>query len=94
MPCRSRLLPGSSSPKSFPTASAAAAVSVAVSALWAACFVLTYTFPLLNAAIGAAGVFFLYASICLAGLVYLFLRLPETRNRSLEEIETSLRGAK
>ena len=78
----------------FPNRIRASAVSVAVAALWIACFVLTHSFPLLNAAIGAAGVFFLYASICLAGLVYLSLRLPETRNRSLEEIETSLRGAK
>lgn len=59
-----------------------------------ASFVLTYTFPLLNAAIGTAGVFFLYATICFAGLLYLSLRLPETRNRTLEEIETSLRGAR
>jgi sugar porter (SP) family MFS transporter len=75
----------------FPNRIRAGAVSIAVTALWIACFVLTYTFPLLNAAIGAAGAFFLYAAICLAGLVYLFLRLPETRNRTLEEIETSLR---
>ncbi len=77
----------------FPNRIRAEAVSLAVTALWIACFVLTYTFPLLNAAISAAGVFFVYASICLVGLVYLSLRLPETRNRSLEEIETSLRGA-
>jgi MFS transporter, SP family, arabinose:H+ symporter len=77
----------------FPNRIRAGAVSVAVTALWTACFILTYTFPLLNAAMGAAGAFFLYATICLAGLGYLFLRLPETRNRTLEEIETSLRGA-
>jgi sugar porter (SP) family MFS transporter len=78
----------------FPNRIRAEAVSVSVTALWIACFALTYTFPLLNASISTAGVFFLYASICLAGLVFLCLRLPETRNRSLEEIETSLRGAK
>jgi sugar porter (SP) family MFS transporter len=77
----------------FPNRIRSGAVSVAVTALWTACFVLTYTFPLLNAAISTAGVFFLYASICLAGLLYLSMRLPETRNRTLEEIETSLRGA-
>ncbi len=76
----------------FPNRIRSGAVSIAVTALWTACFVLTYTFPLLNAAISTAGVFFLYASICLAGLLYLSLRLPETRNRTLEEIETSLRG--
>jgi sugar porter (SP) family MFS transporter len=76
----------------FPNRIRAGAVSIAVTALWIACFILTYTFPLLNAALSTAGVFFVYASICVAGLVYLFLRLPETRNRTLEEIETSLRG--
>ncbi len=77
----------------FPNRIRAQAVSVSVTALWIACFILTYTFPLLNAAISTAGVFFLYAAICLAGLLFLFRRLPETRNQSLEEIETSLRGA-
>ncbi len=76
----------------FPNRVRAGAVSVAVTALWIACFLLTYTFPLWNAAIGTAGVFWVYAAICLAGLLFLYLRLPETRNRSLEEIETSLRG--
>ena len=77
----------------FPNRIRASAVSASVTALWIACFILTYTFPLLNASISTAGVFFLYAAICLAGLVFLYGRLPETRNRSLEEIETSLRGA-
>ena len=77
----------------FPNRVRGSAVSVAVTALWIACFALTYTFPLLNAAIGTSGVFFAYAIICVAGLLFLFRRLPETRNRSLEEIEASIRGA-
>jgi sugar porter (SP) family MFS transporter len=77
----------------FPNRIRASAVSASVTALWIACFILTYTFPLLNASISTAGVFFLYAAICLAGLLFLYRRLPETRNRSLEEIETSLKGA-
>lgn len=76
----------------FPNRIRAGAVSIAVTSLWIACFALTYTFPLLNAAIGTAGVFFLYAIICIAGLLFLYRRLPETRNRSLEEIEASMRG--
>jgi sugar porter (SP) family MFS transporter len=74
----------------FPNRIRGGAVSVAVTFLWIACFVLTYTFPLLNAALSTAGVFWTYAGICLAGLVYLYLRLPETRNRSLEEIEKGI----
>jgi len=52
--------------------------------------VLTYTFPLLNAALGAAGTFWSYAAICVAGLLFLFFKLPETKGKSLEEIEASL----
>jgi sugar porter (SP) family MFS transporter len=75
----------------FPNRIRGGAMSVAVTALWIACFVLTYTFPTLNAALGTAGVFWTYAGICLAGLLFLYLRLPETRGKSLEEIETSMR---
>jgi SP family sugar porter-like MFS transporter len=76
----------------FPNRIRSSALSIAVTALWSACFVLTYTFPLLNAALGAAGTFWTYAAICLAGLVFLSLRLPETRGKTLEEIETGIRG--
>jgi sugar porter (SP) family MFS transporter len=74
----------------FPTRVRGTAVAVAVSALWIACFLLTYTFPLLNAALGAAGTFWSYAAICVAGLLFLFFKLPETKGKSLEEIEASL----
>ena len=40
----------------FPNRVRSSAMSTAVTALWRACFVLTYTFPALNAALGAAGV--------------------------------------
>jgi SP family sugar porter-like MFS transporter len=41
----------------FPNRIRSSAMSIAVTALWTACFLLTYTFPLLNAALGAAGTF-------------------------------------
>jgi len=78
----------------FPNRIRGAALSIAVTALWSACFVLTYTFPLLNARLGAAGTFWTYAAICLAGLLFLYFRLPETRGKTLEEIETGIRGRK
>ena len=74
----------------YPNRIRGGAMSVAVTALWIACFALTYTFPLLNAALGTAGVFSSYAAICLAGWLFIYLRLPETRGKSLEEIETAL----
>jgi sugar porter (SP) family MFS transporter len=74
----------------FPTRVRSSAMSIAVTALWAACFLLTYTFPLLNAALKASGTFWTYAAICLAGLVYLATSLPETKGKTLEEIESFL----
>jgi MFS family permease len=78
----------------FPNRIRSSAMSVAVTALWTACFLLTYTFPLLNKALGAAGTFWTYAAICLAGFIFLYLRLPETRGKTLEEIEANMRASK
>ncbi|HUV71274.1 MAG TPA: sugar porter family MFS transporter [Terracidiphilus sp.] len=78
----------------FPNRIRSSAMSVTVTGLWTACFVLTYTFPLLNASLGAAGTFWTYAGICSAGLVFLYIRLPETRGKTLEEIEMNLRMGK
>ena len=75
----------------FPNRIRGSAMSIAITALWIACFLLTYTFPLLNAALGPAGTFWIYAAICLAGLLFLYFCLPETKGRTLEEIETRLR---
>jgi len=58
--------------------------------LWAACFVLTFTFPLLNKGLGPAGTFGLYGLICAAGFFFIRARLPETKGQSLEEIEKEL----
>jgi|ERR1051326_91528 sugar porter (SP) family MFS transporter len=74
----------------FPNRIRGAAMAVAVSALWIACFILTYTFPILNAKLGPAGTFWLYAAICAAGFVFIFLKLPETKAKSLEQIEREL----
>jgi sugar porter (SP) family MFS transporter len=71
----------------FPNRIRGAAMSVAVTSLWIACFILTYTFPLLNQRLGPAGTFWLYAVICLVGLAFIALKLPETKGKSLEQIE-------
>src|SRR6266700_6617833 len=74
----------------FPNRIRGAAMAVAVSALWIACFLLTYTFPILNAKLGSAGTFWLYAAICVAGFVFIKFKLPETKGKTLEQIEREL----
>ena len=74
----------------FPNRIRGPAVSIAVSALWIACFVLTFTFPLLSQQLKTAGTFWLYSGICFAGLVFILLRVPETKGKTLEEIEQEI----
>lgn len=71
----------------FPTSIRGMAMAVATFSLWTACFVLTYTFPLLNGNLGAYGTFWLYGVICLLGFFFVKRNLPETKGKSLEEIE-------
>ncbi len=71
----------------FPNHIRGIAMSIATFALWTACFVLTYTFPLLNQFLKASGTFWLYGIICLLGFWFILKRLPEARGKSLEEIE-------
>jgi SP family sugar porter-like MFS transporter len=71
----------------FPNRVRGAAMSIAVTALWIASFILTYTFPFLNNALGAALTFWIYAGICVAGFLFIKARLPETKGKTLEEIE-------
>ncbi len=73
----------------FPNRLRAKAVSVSVATLWVACFVLTYTFPLLNRSLGVSGAFLIYAGICFAGAVFVFISVAETKGQSLEELEQS-----
>lgn len=72
----------------YPNRVRGAGVSVAVSALWASAFVLTYTFPFLNLFFGTGGTFLLYGLICLAGAVFVSAVVQETRGRSLEQLES------
>ena len=71
----------------FPNRIRGAAMSVAVFVLWTACFILTYTFPLLHHAVGAAVTFWVYSGICLVGFLVIARSLPETKGKSLEQIE-------
>lgn len=74
----------------FPNRVRGLAMSLGTLALWVACFLLTYTFPLLNAGLGASGSFLLYGVICAAGYLYILRNVPETKGITLEALEEQL----
>lgn len=74
----------------FPNRIRGAAMSVATVALWLACFILTYTFPILNTFLGPSGTFWLYGIISVFGYVFIYKNLPETKGKSLENIEKEI----
>lgn len=74
----------------FPNRVRAVAVATCTFALWVGSFTLTYTFPLLNSSLGSYGTFWIYAAICAAGFVLFAAKLPETKGKSLEELEKEL----
>ncbi|MDM2747941.1 sugar porter family MFS transporter [Citrobacter sp. Cs237] len=74
----------------FPNRVRGLAMSLGTLALWIACFLLTYTFPLLNAGLGAAGSFLLYGVICAMGFLYILRNVPETKGVTLEALEEQL----
>jgi sugar porter (SP) family MFS transporter len=71
----------------FPNSVRGSAMAIATTALWVACFILTYTFPILNKMLSASGTFWLYGFICFFGFLFILKKLPETKGKSLEEIE-------
>ena len=74
----------------FPNRVRAVAVASCTFALWVGSSTLTYTFPALNQSLGSYGTFWVYAAVCAVGFIFLSLRLPETKGRSLEQLEDEL----
>jgi sugar porter (SP) family MFS transporter len=74
----------------YPLKIRGAAMSVASMANWAANFVVTVSFLTLLSAIGGAGAFFLFGFLTLVALAYFWKKVPETKGRSLQEIERDL----
>ena len=77
----------------FPGEVRGRAVAVATALNWAAAFVVSQFFLSLVNFIGEAQTFWLFALFCVAAFVWIYARVPETKGRSLEEIERLWRSA-
>ncbi|OQP59543.1 MFS transporter [Niastella vici] len=72
----------------FPNKVRGLATSIAVVSLWAAYFILAFTFPILAEKLGTYGPFWLYAGICLLGFFFIRSKVKETKGKTLEELES------
>jgi sugar porter (SP) family MFS transporter len=76
----------------FPTAIRGRAMSAATLSLWTACLVVSLTFLSLMKLLSAGGAFWLYATLCLVTFIFVWRWVPETKGRSLEEIQRMWKG--
>ena len=74
----------------FPNHIRGIAMATCTFALWVGCCTLTFSFPSMNAALGSSGTFWIYSAICACAFIFLFRNCPETKGKSLEELEQEL----
>ena len=74
----------------FPNRIRGVAMATCTFALWVGCCTLTFSFPSMNAALGSGGTFWVYSTICLCAFIFLWRRCPETKGKTLEELEREL----
>ena len=79
-------------PEILPLRIRGTAMGFAIFLHWGANFVVSQTFPILLATVGAGVVFLGYAVVAIAALLFVRSRVTETKGRSLEEIEADLQG--
>jgi len=76
----------------FPLHSRTRALGVAAISNFGINLLVTLTNGPLTDAVGASAVFGFYAAMCVASLVFIYYFVPETKGKTLEEIETMLKG--
>lgn len=81
-------------PELYPAKIRGSGQGVATMFNWGANFIVSLTFPVLLGAIGSGPVFLIFAVIGVLAFIFVRALVPETKGRSLEEIETELRGGK
>ena len=74
----------------FPNRIRGAAMSVSVFSLWVACFAMALLYPTIVERITLGGSFFGFSAMCGLGFFYVLARLPETKGKTLENLEREL----
>ena len=76
----------------FPNQIRGVAMAVCTFALWVGCCTLTFSFPSMNTALGSSGTFWIYSAICVCAFIFLWRHCPETKGKTLEQLEKELVG--
>jgi SP family galactose:H+ symporter-like MFS transporter len=76
----------------YPLNMRGSAMSIAALCNWGSNFIVALIFPVLLATFGGAGSFWLFAVIGIVAWIFVYFIVPETKGRTLEEIEADLRG--
>ena len=71
----------------FPNRLRSKGMSVAIVSLWIACTVVSVAFPIMLEKLSGGITFLIFALICLANLLYVLKYVPETKGKTLEELE-------
>ncbi|XP_022769434.1 monosaccharide-sensing protein 2-like isoform X1 [Durio zibethinus] len=70
----------------FPTRVRGLCIAICALVYWIGDIIITYTLPVMLSSIGLAGIFGIYAVVCLISWVFVFLKVPETKGMPLEVI--------
>ncbi len=73
----------------FPNRIRGLAAAIATASIWAACFFVSQLFPWMLENLGPVMIFSMFAGVSLLGSIFVWLVVPETKGRTLEEIEKS-----
>eukprot|EP00268_Persea_americana_P057718 TRINITY_DN6930_c0_g2_i1.p1 TRINITY_DN6930_c0_g2~~TRINITY_DN6930_c0_g2_i1.p1 ORF type:complete len:744 (+),score=153.28 TRINITY_DN6930_c0_g2_i1:1341-3572(+) len=70
----------------FPTSVRGVCIAICALTFWIGDIIVTYTLPVMLTSIGLAGIFGIYAAVCVVAFVFVFLKVPETKGMPLEVI--------
>jgi MFS transporter, SP family, arabinose:H+ symporter len=71
----------------FPAKIRGRAMAISIMAMWVADTIVNYLTPIMLVNIGAAGTFWTFAAFCAIAFITVYKLLPETKGKSLEQIE-------
>lgn len=70
----------------FPTSVRGLCIGICAAAMWGTNVIVTYSFPIVNQALGLQGAFGIFAIVSVVAWIFVFLKVPETKGLPLEII--------